>query len=94
MDDLPSLELLEMTHKFPCKYTVKVIGQTDNAFVDRVVTAAREGLKWDFDPPCRIRETSGGRHVSVTLEPNVESAEQVLDLYSSLKQVEGIVLLL
>ena len=31
---VPSIELLESTHKFPCVFTFKAIGLTSNDFVE------------------------------------------------------------
>lgn len=94
MDHYPAIELLESTHDFPCAYTFKVIGRAEEHFVGRVLTTVRGELPPDAEPPFSSRSTSSGRHVSVTLEPTCENAQQVLDIYRALQQVEGIVLLL
>lgn len=90
---LPSLEMLETTHQFPGAYTFKVIGSETEGFVGRVVGVVREELGFSYDPPFTIRQTPAGRHVAVTLEPKVESAQQVLAVYSRLSQVRGVVML-
>lgn len=94
MDDFPAIELLESTHDFPCSYTFKVIGLAEGHFVGRVLSTVRGELPADAEPPFSSRSTSSGRHVSVTLEPTCETAEQVLSIYRALREVEGIVLLL
>lgn len=94
MNDYPAIELLESTHDFPCPYTFKVIGRAEEHFVGRVLSAARGELAADAEPPFSSRSTSSGRHVSVTLEPTCATAQQVLDIYRALQEVEGIVLLL
>ena len=38
------------------------------------------------------RSTPGGKHVAVTLEPVIDSAEQVLDVYDCIRQVDGVVM--
>ncbi len=86
--------LLQMTHAFPCAYLFKVIGRADHAFVARVVSAVREELLFTADPPYRVREAVGGRHLSVTLEPVVQSAEQVVAVYRRLGGIAGVVMLL
>ena len=90
MSDFPAIELLESTHDFPCSYTFKVIGLAEGHFVGRVLSTVRGELPADAEPPF----SSSGRHVSVTLEPTCETAEQVLSIYRALREVEGIVLLL
>lgn len=94
MNDLPSIALLEKTHHFPCAYMFKVIGKVEDGFVARVVAAVREELHEETDPPYRLRQTHGGRHISVTLEPHIKTAEQVLNVYRRLKSTVGLVLML
>jgi putative lipoic acid-binding regulatory protein len=90
--ELPTVEILEDTHTFPGPYLFKVIGRAENGFVARAVAAAREALAWEEDPPYRVRETPGGRHVAVTLEPTVQTAEQVLAIYRRLRNTPGLVM--
>lgn len=94
MNDLPAIELLESTHEFPCPYTFKVIGKAEENFMGRVVQSVRAQLPPDVEPPFSSRHTAGGRHVSITIEPTLENATQVLDIYRSLAALEGLVLLL
>lgn len=89
-----SIELLESTHRFPGPYMFKVIGKAEDGFVARVVAAVREELNGDADPPYHLRQAKGGRHVSVTLEPNVSTAYQVIAIYQRLRQMAGLVLVL
>jgi uncharacterized protein len=93
MDDLPAIELLEANHHFPGPYLFKVIGKVENGFVARVVAAVRDELGDAVDPPFRVRETPGGRHVSVTLEPIVQTAQQVLMVYKRIRRMAGLVIL-
>jgi uncharacterized protein len=90
----PTCELLEQTHSFPCPYVFKAIGKADRGFQARVVAAVREELEFAIDPPSRVREAVGGRHLSITLEPVVQSAQQVLAIYRRLEALEGMVMLL
>ena len=89
-----TIRLLEATHEFPCPFLIKVIGRTENDFVNRVVAALRAAQQLDEDPPFRTRETPHGRHICVTLEPTVTSAEEALAIYRWLRQVDGIVTLM
>jgi putative lipoic acid-binding regulatory protein len=93
MDHTPSIELLESTHRFPGPYMFKVIGRVENGFAARVVAAVREELSEPADPPFRVRDAVGGRHVSVTLEPTLQTAEQVLAVYRRLRTLAGLVML-
>ena len=93
MTSLPSVEVLENTHTFPGPYQFKVIGKADHGFVARVIALVRTELLIDIDPPYRVREAVGGRHLSVTLDPVVQSAQQVLAIYQRLCALEGVVVL-
>lgn len=94
MTSLPPQELLEATHSFPGKYVFKAIGRNENEFVERVVAAIRAELQHDFDPPFEVKLSAQGRHVSVTIEPWMETAVQVLAVYQRIRTVEGLMLLL
>ena len=88
-----SIELLEKTHAFPCPYVFKIIGKAEEGFPTRVVGALREVLLIEADPPYHVREAVGGRHISVTVEPVVQSAQQVVAIYSRLQVLDGLVML-
>ena len=90
---LPALDLLETTHEFPGAYLFKIIGLADQTLVTRIIGAFRQELTGEVDPPFRVRESAGGRHLSVSVEPTVQSAEQVLAIYRRLGEVQGIVML-
>jgi hypothetical protein len=93
MGELPAIELLQSTHTFPGPYMFKAIGRAENGFVGRVVAAVREELAHDQDPPYTFRQARGGRHVAVTLEPTVQTAQQVLAVYRRIRAVVGLVML-
>jgi len=93
MDSTAAIELLQANHSFPGPYLFKVIGRQERGFVARVVAAVREEMAESVDPPYKVRETAGGRHVSVTLEPVMQTAEQVLAVYRRIRSVAGIVVL-
>ena len=92
MDYLPTIELLESTHAFPGPYMFKAIGSTKEAFAARVIAAVREELRSTSDPPHRLRQTASGRHVSVTLEPRIESARQVIAVYDRIRETPGLIM--
>lgn len=94
MSQLPSIELLESTHQFPVAFTIKVIGHTQNDFVARILTAVRTVLDESVELPYTTRETSGGRHVAITIEPILDSAGQVLAVYECISGTDGLVLLM
>ena len=92
--DDSSQELLESVHSFPGPYQIKVIGIATDDFVDRVVALTREHLVGPDDVEHRVRSTPGGRHVSITLELQLQTASQVRIIYESLGKLDGISMLL
>lgn len=94
MKTLPSIELLESTHQFPGRFLLKVIGRAEDGFVARVVAAVREQMELESDPPFRVRGTSAGRHVAITLEPHFQSAWEVLAVYGRIGELAGVTILL
>lgn len=94
MNELLSLDLLNDTHAFPCVYVFKVIGRVDSGFAARVVAAVRDELAHVVDPPFKTRMTRNGRHVAVTLEPTVQTAEEVIAVYRRMRTLTGLVMLL
>src|SRR5207237_8501731 len=92
--EVPTIELLEATHRFPGKFMFKAIGRTEQGFAARVVAAVRDELAEAIDPPFRLRHTAGGRHVAVTLEPTVQTVHQVLAVYRRLRRIPGLVMMM
>ncbi len=93
MDYQPSIELLEATHRFPGPFMFKVIGRSEEQFVARVLAAVRTSLGDDNEPAFSIRKTANGVHTCVTVEPEVPSAAAVVEIYSQLKNVDGVMML-
>ena len=91
---LPSVEMLESGHTFPGPYAFKVIGVAEGNFTGRVVASVRDELGLDLDPPYTLRTTKTGKHIAITLEPECESPQKVLAIYSRLMGMDGIVMLL
>lgn len=91
---LPPLELLESTHSFPCRYVFKVIGHNSQEFVDanRRVAAGVVGSAEHVELSYRV--SAQGNHGSVTLDVYVTGAEQILAIYTALKDVPGLRMLL
>ena len=93
MPAIPSIELLQATHHFPGPYMFKAIGRVEKGFAARVVAGVREELGLEVEPPFSLREATGGRHVSVRLEPTLQTVDQVLAVYRRLLTVAGLVVL-
>jgi putative lipoic acid-binding regulatory protein len=86
---MPSVELLESTHTFPCSYTFKAIGPNEQSFVD-ASRACAVLVAGEARVEVRYRVSSAGNHGSVTLEVHVEAAAQVHAIYNGLLGVPGV----
>ncbi len=92
-DHRPSVELLESTHLFPGVYRIKAIGRSDNDFEQRVIAAVVSQLAAASDLDYSVRSTPGGRHVALTLDVSVQTAEQVRSIYAEVREIKGLTLL-
>ena len=72
----------------------KAIGRSNDDFALRVIAIVSTTLEQDFDAPFELRETSAGRHIAVTIEPWVESSQQVMEIYAAIRSLEGLVMLM
>jgi uncharacterized protein len=93
MDHFPSEDLLHSVHPFPGTYQIKAIGSADDDFVNRVVEAVVSELATPGELEHSVRVTPGGRHVSLTMDMNVQSADQVRAIYARIREVKGLTLL-
>jgi putative lipoic acid-binding regulatory protein len=93
MDHCPSVELLESIHAFPGVYKIKAIGLADDDFESRVIEAVCSQLPARSDLDYSVRTTPGGRHVALTLDLTVQTAEQVRAIYAEIHEVKGLTLL-
>lgn len=93
MDNRPSEDLLESAHAFPGVYRIKAIGSSDDDFENRVVEAVVGELATASELDYTVRATPGGRHVALTLDITVQTAEQVRTIYARLHEVRGLTLL-
>ena len=94
MDQPPSLELLESLHSFPGPYQIKAIGITDDDFEIRVLDAVRSQLANPDELQYTVRATPAGRHVSLTLHIQAQTADEVRQVYDRIKELKGLHLLL
>ena len=90
----PLLESLEANHEFPGEYTFKAIGGNPESFAQSVLSAVAEVLNMANEPPHSVKLTPNGRHVSVTLTLTMETPQHVINVYSRLQALDGLVMLL
>lgn len=88
------LDKLNAVHAFPCSYVFKVIGENSPEFITRVVQAVVNVMGDPSNFELATRESSGGKHLSVTVTVEVREAETVLSIYDMLRVVDGVRFLL
>ena len=59
----------------------------------RVLKAVYDHLPARSDLDYSVRTTPGGRHVALTLDITVQTAEQVRAIYADIREVKGLTLL-
>ena len=84
------LDRLNDVHTFPGSYVFKIIGENSPEFVTRTVQACLNVLGPNATPSVTTRESSGKRHVSVTVDAIVDDAEMVLRVYDILGKLDGV----
>ena len=76
--------LLESELEWPSEYQFKFV----------VPQAQLKELEAVFrDVPMQVRESSKGKYASVTIKMMMRSSDEVIDVYTSVKEIEGIILL-
>ncbi len=94
MDPRPSLELLDSSHTFPGPYQIKAIGAAADDFEGRVLDRVRAEIASPGDLAHSARSTPDGKHISITLDIQARSAEEVRAIYARLQEIEGLRFLL
>ncbi len=83
-DEQAFKEKLEGTHTFPGPYTFKFIVSAEK---QKVVERLLEGAEISLKP------SSGNKYVSVTLNRQMETGEEVIEVYKKANQIEGLIAL-
>ena len=84
---LPRAERFEELIRFPTRHLFKVIGAREGLSVE--VRKALAGLGYR-DVILVERHSSGGRHLSLTFELDVDSGALLDAIYSALEQIEHV----
>lgn len=71
--------------EFPCFYTFKIFGRQSKTFVERVRAAVAQTLGTVPQDCMKVRESSGGRYLSVTIEMQVHNQRQLEQVYEGLR---------
>lgn len=74
--------------EFPCEYPIKIMGDTHETFTERV-TAVVKNHAPDFDETkIKIKESSKGRFVSVTVVIRATGEAQLEAIFAELKTLD------
>lgn len=74
-------ELLDNEHQWPTQYTFKFI--VSSLRLGEVLEILGEGVE--------VKESKGGKYVSVTLHAHMESSDAVIDIYKRVSVIEGVI---
>lgn len=80
--------LLNNNHDWPTVYTFKFIVKGD---LDKI--ALVQDLFNSETAQISMRESSKGNYISVTAKEVMNSAQEILDVYTKAKQIEGLIAL-
>lgn len=89
---LPPIELLKAHHQFPGPFVFKVVGQTGVLKEAELTTLVQAHAI--HSRVLSSRESSGGKHIAITIEALVKTPEDVHEIYRNLHKAEGLIMLL
>jgi putative lipoic acid-binding regulatory protein len=78
--------------RFPCVYTFKVFGLRSDTFAEHVRVIISETLGDVPGEAVSVRESSGGRYLSVTVLVRVDNRGQLERVYADLRADEQVLL--
>lgn len=85
-----TLERLEQQHSFPGPFMFKAIGPNTAEFVAHVTQAVMLGTGGRARPNVSTRDSGGGRYTAVTIRAQLARAQEALDVWALLAQVDGV----
>ena len=94
LSDPSFIERLEEEHEFPGPYTTKIIGRNRTGFRADIETTIMAALQFSQSFELSERLSKNERHVSLTVQFEAQSAEQVLQVYGEIQRRDDIEFLL
>lgn len=83
----PPVNLTENTEtliEFPCKFPIKVMGETSENFTSEIVKTIKQLIPSFNEAHIEMRGSSGGKYISLTCTVFVISKPQLDDVYRAL----------
>ena len=79
---------------FPCAYPIKIMGIASDDFVADVVTVCRRHAPEVTDEKVSVRPSSQGNYLAVTVIIEATGPTQLENLFSELKGIDGLKMVL
>ena len=94
-----SNDLLKLGEKspkieFPCDYPIKILGDAHEAFTELVISAIKTHAPDVDETKVTLKQSSKGRFVSVTVIIRATGPEQIEALFSELKMLDAVKMVL
>lgn len=80
--------------EFPCRYPVKVMGEAHEHFYLEVLAIFRQHAPGVSDEHVSMRPSSKGSFIALTVEIEATGVEQLTNLFSDLKKLAAVKLVL
>lgn len=81
-EEIAFKEKLEEAHSFPGSYSFKFIVKTEQqAVIEKLIDGAE----------IKLKPSSGNKYVSVTLTAQMESSQEIIEVYRKAKKIEGVI---
>lgn len=74
-------ELLDSEYQWPARYKFKFIIASER--LGEIVEILGEAIE--------VKESKGGKYLSITLHAHMESSEAVIDIYQRVSVIEGVI---
>ena len=81
----PSTEVGPPRIEFPCDYPVKIVGANRDSFAQDVVELTRKHAPEITDEHIKVRPSSGGNYIAVTITIRATGEPQLRELHETLK---------
>lgn len=80
--------------EFPCYFPLKVIGKNVEEFEVQVMGVVHKHVIEADTAPCRRRLSAGNKYLALTISFMAQSLEQLDAIYTELKKIEHVMVML
>ncbi len=79
---------------FPCDYPIKAMVRAGTQAHDQVFSIVERHVRFDREEDVRVRDSRNGRFQSLTLAVRVTSRDQLERIYSDLRALDAVLMML